>query len=80
MKRLMILLLSLSLLLCACGTKTAEPEISYDEEEPVVVDQTDDIFAINYNSQDSSGIQAFSTFSCTWSWENTKYPSRKGTR
>ena len=53
MKRLFTLLLSLSLLLCACGTKTEEPEISYDEEEPVVVDQTDDIFAINYNSQDS---------------------------
>ena len=53
MKRLFTLLLSLSLLLCACGTKTAEPEVSYDEEEPVVVDQTDDIFAINFNSQDS---------------------------
>ena len=52
MKRFFILLLSLSLLLCACGTKTDEPEISYDEDEPVVVDQTDDIFAINYNSQD----------------------------
>ena len=53
MKRLFTLLLSLSLLLCACGTKTDEPEISYDEDEPVVVDQTDDIFAINFNSQDS---------------------------
>ncbi|MBQ3261614.1 MAG: ABC transporter substrate-binding protein [Oscillospiraceae bacterium] len=53
MKRLFLLLLSLSLLLCACGTKTEEPEVSFDEAEPVVVDQTDDIFAINYNSQDS---------------------------
>ena len=53
MKRLFVRRLSLSLLLCACVTKTAEPEISYDEEEPVVVDQTDDIFAINFNSQDS---------------------------
>ena len=52
MKRLFTLLLSLWLLLCACGTKTDEPEISYDEDEPVVVDQTDDMFAINYNSQD----------------------------
>lgn len=52
MKRLFVLLLALSLLLSACGTKTDEPEVSFDEEEPVVVDQTDDIFAINYNSQD----------------------------
>ena len=52
-KRIFLLLISLSLLLCACGTKTDEPEISYDEDEPVVVDQTDDIFAINYSSQDS---------------------------
>ena len=51
MKRLFLLLLSLSLLLCACGTKTDEPEVSFDDDEPVAVDSTDDVFAINFNSQ-----------------------------
>ncbi len=50
-KRIFLLLLSLSLLLCACGTKTDEPEVSFDDDEPVAVDSTDDMFAINFNSQ-----------------------------
>ena len=50
-KRLFALLLAGSMLLAGCGKKTVEPEISYDEEEQVVVDKTDDLFALNYSSQ-----------------------------
>lgn len=50
-KRIFALLLAGSMLLVGCGKKTDEPEISYDEEAPVVVDKTDDLFALNFNSQ-----------------------------
>ena len=46
-----LLLFSLLLALAGCGKKETEPEISYDEEEQVVADKTDDLFALNYSAQ-----------------------------
>lgn len=54
-RKIISFLLALSLIFCCfgCGKKTDEPEISYDEDEQIVVDTTDDFFAINYSSQDT---------------------------
>ena len=47
MKKLTSLLLALALILCAgCGQKSEEPEVSYDEEEQIVYDSTDDLYHI----------------------------------